>query len=191
MSVLQKKTKRCPKVTKPKCLAYVLVAFLSFLPTSLLAHGTGWQQVPNDKAVVIEFYYSDNTFMSYSDVRIFSPENPDIEYQKAKTDRNGVFAFQPNVPGVWKFETSDGQGHLAAGQIEIAAPTVPSPEATGTTVSSDAAPLNPPPAQTPLARSGDGTSKVIKYILGLSIILNLALILFIAGKLKRKEPKVS
>lgn len=182
-------------------LLALLLALTALSSTLVLAHGTGWEQKELGDSTAIYFFYSDGTPMSYSSVSLFSPEDAEIPYQKANTDRSGWFVFKPSVPGLWKFSASDGQGHLSAGEIEIEAQapaSSPAPasagageEGPGSGGSGDLSPASdtpsppasPPPSK-PLASSrARGPSPGIpEALLGLSLILNLSLAAFLFRK---------
>jgi nickel transport protein len=69
--------------------------------------------------------YDDGDPMSYGDVEIRSP-NADVPFQTGRTDRNGLFLFQPDKQGQWQIEVKDGMGHrLALGFVVGADGTAP------------------------------------------------------------------
>jgi nickel transport protein len=57
--------------------------------------------------------YDDGEPMSYAAVEIKAPDSK-IAFQKARTDRNGRFMFQPDAPGRWQAIVQDGMGHRLA-----------------------------------------------------------------------------
>jgi hypothetical protein len=136
--------------------------------------------------------YSDGTPMTYSQASVWGPEDTNIEYLKARTDREGYLAFKPKGPGIWKFQANDGQGHLSEGEITVEALALANPHkpSEGPNPSSQSAPgLKSLPAPKPLARSGGSASpSLVNLLLGLSIIGNLALIF---GLWRRKGTKGS
>ncbi|MDR0621935.1 MAG: DUF4198 domain-containing protein [Deltaproteobacteria bacterium] len=161
-----------------------------------LAHGVVWRQEASDKTVSLRFLYSDQTTMKYSKVELMSPGDDQVPYQSGVTDKNGGFAFIPDAPGLWKFSANDGQGHLASGELEVVFPT---PAVSPGSVATDPAALNDPaapesasaPAPTPappLASGGSKSPTWEKIGLGLSIIVNLALIALL---FRRNKPKVN
>ncbi|MDR1921624.1 MAG: hypothetical protein LBS31_07785, partial [Candidatus Adiutrix sp.] len=90
-------------------LALALAAALHFgAAAEARAHGSGWSQ-ERAFSVVLSFYYADQTPMAYSEVQIFSPAEARIPHQKGRSDRNGLFVFKPDVPGMWSFSAADGQ----------------------------------------------------------------------------------
>jgi hypothetical protein len=184
----------------------VVFAVCLTLPSVAGAHGTGWEQKELGDSTAVYFFYSDGTPMSYSSVSVFSPENSEIAYQKANTDKSGWFVFKPSAPCLWKFSVNDGQGHLAEGEINVE-PIVPAPvaagagttgtEAAGELGSSEAAMPSPiaasPPPARPLASSkGSGPSPgILEVILGLSVILNLTLAAFLFRKKRKIKAQIS
>ena len=148
---------------------FLSLAFLGWLlvPVSAEAHGTGWRQELNLEVVALAFFYSDQSPMAYSRIKVFSPADAKIEYQNARTDKHGGFAFRPDQPGLWKFEVADGQGHLAAGEITVAAP-------------------GSGPAAEPPAAGGAPAPGLLAIVLGLSLILNFSLLA--AALTKGKKP---
>lgn len=65
----------------------------------------------------IEVNYDDGTPMSYSEVKVYSPEDKETEFQQGFTDKNGRFVFFPDVKGKWKIVVNDGMGHGIATNI--------------------------------------------------------------------------
>jgi hypothetical protein len=134
--------------------------------------------------------YSDQTPMAYSEVKVFSPENAELEYQNSRTDANGWFAFVPNVTGEWSFATNDGMGHLSTGKLEIiftdleAATEIEAttPQTTSTATASATVATIPQPSAPAMASGGSTEPSVVRIGLGLSVILN---ILCLALLLKR------
>jgi nickel transport protein len=161
------------------------------------AHGTGWQEQPPDDSVAVRFFYSDGTPMAYSEISVFSPSDPGVAYQKARTDRSGWFVFRPTEPGFWKFGVNDGQGHLAEGEIEVPADTVAEPVAAAaaeTPANAPAPAAGETVADAPLARprktmasGGAVSSKRIEAALGLSVILNFALLALLFRKRNKEK----
>jgi nickel transport protein len=131
--------------------------------------------------------------MKYSKVLLHSPQDPEVPYQSGVTDVNGGFAFIPNVPGLWKFAANDGQGHLSSGELEVVFPEVPDPAAASTNAA-DAAPAAanaaPEPAKAPALASGGSKSPSKETIgLGLSVIINVALLATLLWKKPKPLPK--
>jgi len=99
-----------------------IVAFLFFALfftcDDLWAHGVEYE-VKEGKAVVLKIGYDDGEPMSYAEVKIFSPDDKDIEHQNGRTDKNGCFAFSPDQLGEWKVIVNDGTGHGAVTKVEV------------------------------------------------------------------------
>jgi nickel transport protein len=62
--------------------------------------------------------YDDGEPASYAAVEIKAPDS-DLVFQKGRTDRNGRFMFQPEVPGRWQAIVQDGMGHRLALDVEV------------------------------------------------------------------------
>lgn len=139
---------------------------LAGAPSQALAHGLGWQQDFNP-TITLRFVFADGEPLAYGQVSIFSPDDPEFEYQKARSDQNGFFSFRPNQSGLWKFSAVDGQGHKTSGEITITA------EQTGASVQKT---LDPATAQSDVVTGSSAGPGIKSVILGLSIILNLALL---------------
>jgi nickel transport protein len=96
---------------------------------------------------------------------VFSPENRDVEHQNGRTDKNGRFAFCPETSGKWLVTVNDGMGHAVRAEIEVSAGSGPTETAKG------AAGNN--------SNAMEETSKGIKTLFGLSILLNFFLGLYV------------
>lgn len=57
--------------------------------------------------------------MSYAEIKIFSPDNKNIEHQNGRTDKNGCFAFLPDKVGEWKVMVNDGMGHGVVTEVKV------------------------------------------------------------------------
>ena len=126
--------------------------------------------------------------MAYSEIQIFSPADYMIPYQKGRSDRNGFFAFKPDVPGVWSFSAADGQGHLSRGEVEITAGQL-----AGNPVAIDDSPSPQARPQSSLAKGGASAEgpDPLKIILRLSLISTLALTLLWRKALGGNKPAAS
>ncbi|MDR3203875.1 MAG: hypothetical protein LBV23_03905 [Deltaproteobacteria bacterium] len=159
----------------------ILWATLVFLFVSLLycmealAHGTLWRQEHDSLLLAFFLEYDDGTPMAFAKVKIFSPNESAIEFQTGNADRNGFFCFRPDLNGVWSFEATDGQGHLAKGQIEGLISK--SEKMVGNNVSQVA-------QLQPNASDCVNRHSTLKVILGLSLILNLTLLSYFVVKRK-------
>ncbi|MFP4226495.1 MAG: hypothetical protein ACLFRF_07175 [Desulfobacterales bacterium] len=148
-------------------LAFAMI-WMSVLPEGAAAHGTDYRVIEKAPVIAAEFFYSDKKPMRYAEVLVFSPENDEAEYQNGRTDQNGRFAFYPEMPGNWLVKVNDGMGHAVRAEIPV-----DSLESANEGIK-ELADKNTPAAS--------GTSKWIKIILGLSIVLNLFLGMFVVKK---------
>ncbi len=64
-----------------------------------------------DNAVIAEIRYDDGEPFSYSQVKIYSPDNRKTEYLNSRTDAKGVIAFLPDKKGVWRIVVTDSIAH--------------------------------------------------------------------------------
>jgi len=62
------------------------------------------------KAICARVMYDDGEPMSYGAVEILAPDSA-LSFQTGRTDRNGLFCFQPDSQGEWKLVIGDGMGH--------------------------------------------------------------------------------
>jgi nickel transport protein len=103
---------------------------LFFLGDNLvLAHGVNYT-INQTNALVIKVEYDDGEPMSYAEVKIFSPNDQKIEYQKGRTDKKGRFAFLPEKGGEWKVVVGDGMWHgvvanVSPGNMNVLAGNTP------------------------------------------------------------------
>jgi len=107
---------------KNKIFNYIFFLGLLFcmtIPcTMLYAHGTKYNIVKG--GIGIKAIYSDNTPISHSDVRVTAPgSNSETSFQTGITDKNGVFIFHPDRPGIWQIFVEDGMGHGIKASISI------------------------------------------------------------------------
>jgi nickel transport protein len=109
-----------------------IYAWVFILAASGMAHAHGmYHDIAKKQAVVVAAGFDDGEPASYAEVKIYSPDGGEIEYQKGRTDRNGCFAFVPDRSGEWKITIDGGMGHrinaaYLAGEVS-AAPREPHP----------------------------------------------------------------
>ncbi|MGM0453934.1 MAG: hypothetical protein ACQERN_12280 [Thermodesulfobacteriota bacterium] len=135
------------------------------VPATSLAHGTDYRVTEDSRVVAAEFFYSDQSPMRYAEVLIFSPENDEVEFQNGRTDRNGRFAFCPKKPGKWHVKVNDGMGHAVDAVIEVPA----------SNAQKDAADNASENERTIVG----GASKFMKIGLGLSLLINIFLGMYV------------
>ncbi|MFN3966161.1 MAG: hypothetical protein ACK4JE_00470 [Endomicrobiia bacterium] len=95
----------------------IFVITFAFGVQYCFGHGIEYQVIKG--GVGLKVSYSDGTPMSYSEVKIFSPQDKTTEFQTGLTDKNGCFVFYPDLKGKWKVEVNDGMGHGLVKEIEI------------------------------------------------------------------------
>ena len=95
-----------------------LFLILNFSKITLFAHGLVYD-IKMAKTLIIKVAYNDGEPMSYSDVKIFSPDSTKEEYQNVTTDKNGQFAFVPDISGEWKSLINDGMGHALSKKVVV------------------------------------------------------------------------
>ena len=135
----------------------ILLLGLAFLAGPAFAHGVGYRDA-GMKSIALEFFYSTGEKMSYREARVFSPKDPKFAAQTGRTDEQGRFAFIPDVSGDWIVIVRDEEGHQCTAVIPV------------TLDDSEAAPT--PEAST----LPQGMDLVIRALLGVSIIMNIAMI---------------
>ncbi len=120
------------------------------------AHGVSYEMVENSAAVTFKSGFSNGSPIAYGEVLIYAPDNADIEFQNGRTDRNGIFSFLPDKPGIWKIEVDGGLGHKLIFTVNVA--------------ESEKKDLTAQTIKDPLQ-----ASMSIKVLLGISLIFNLCL----------------
>jgi len=90
-------------------LNWLIILFL-FLKCDVFAHGVEGEIKYLQGVVLVTAAYDSGEPMSYAKIEIYAPDS-DIKFQLGRTDRNGRFAFVPDVPGVWQIVVSDNLGH--------------------------------------------------------------------------------
>lgn len=146
--------------------------FLLLLACSLaMAHGVNYSLLEG-KAVAVSFSYSGGEPMSYVEAKVFGPgSSPDLEFQNGRTDARGIFAFVPDQPGKWWVEVEDNQGHKGVFQADFG--------------QNDKVIM-------PLAHDNSGEGPLLlKVVLALSLMLNLALIIRQYGKKRETKAKLN
>jgi len=146
-------------------MRYKKVAFGLFMSLFILSgvcYGHGVKYLRLKGGVGIEAKYSDGMPLSFSSAKVFSPGNPDAEFQTGYTDKNGRFMFFPDMEGIWKVEINDGMGHGVVTNIDV-----------GEIVE---------------VKEGAGFTLLEKILIGIAIIWGITGTLFyIAGKRYSKE----
>jgi nickel transport protein len=144
---------------------WILSMIMFCCPDFSAAHGTGHRLVTDRAAITVEFFYSDNEPMSYAEVLIFGPQDHQVEFQNGRTDRKGRFSVYPSVPGAWRIEASDGMGHKEEGIIDV------KQEIFDEEIAKNIKAIDVDKSAMP--------SMFLKTMAGLSLILNLFLVIYI------------
>lgn len=139
-------------------IAGLSLSALLLLTGEIFAHGTGYRH-SQFEAVALEFIYSTGEAMSYREARVFSPNDEKFAYQSGRTDEKGRFAFVPDTPGKWRVIVRDEEGHQCTAEIVI------SDKGEGVSESE---------IQSAVINS---TEILIRSLLGVSLIFNIALII--------------
>ncbi|MCS7215586.1 MAG: DUF4198 domain-containing protein [Thermodesulfovibrio sp.] len=97
-----------------------LVLLLLGVYQKVFSHEVNYQ-IKNSQSVCISFFFTERDPMNFSEVEVYYSEEKNI-FQKARTDRNGIFCFLPNKAGIWKVvakgETEHGL-HRAEMKIKV------------------------------------------------------------------------
>lgn len=94
-----------------------IIVCIMILPALCLAHGVKHRVFKAGAG--IEAIYDNGSPMALCDVSVFSPGDPENEYQTGITDPRGRFAFVPDTNGVWKVTVDDGMGHMVITEILV------------------------------------------------------------------------
>jgi nickel transport protein len=86
----------------------VLVAAL--LPAVAVAHEVLHEVAPG-RATAVRAYESDGEPLADEAYEVYSPADPEVAWQKGRTDREGWLAFVPAVAGTWRVRVIEATGH--------------------------------------------------------------------------------
>ncbi|HAA83786.1 MULTISPECIES: hypothetical protein [Thermodesulfobacterium] len=90
---------------------------ISFLE-KMFAHEVSYQ-VREREGICVSFFFADKSPMNYAEIEVYSPDEK-IPFQKARTDKNGIFCFMPDKKGIWKVIAKGETEHgLHSTEIEI------------------------------------------------------------------------
>ena len=96
----------------------LILIFLFSLSGGAWAHGVEGEVTYLPHVVMIEASYDTGEPMSYARVEIYAPDSK-IKFQVGRTDRNGRFAFVPDVSGEWRLAVLDGLGHRLSLNVKV------------------------------------------------------------------------
>jgi nickel transport protein len=105
----------------------LLAAALAVLgPAAALAHEV-LHEIERSRAVAVRAHFADGEALAYAAYEIYSPNDPNIPYQKGRTDRSGWLSFVPDVPGTWRVKVSDAAGHGLELEVDATASAATQP----------------------------------------------------------------
>jgi nickel transport protein len=91
--------------------------YFIFCP-NLFAHEVNYQ-VKGAQGICVSFFFAGGEPMNYAEVEVYAP-NEEIVFQKARTDKNGIFCFMPDKAGTWKIITKGETEHgMHGAKVEI------------------------------------------------------------------------
>jgi nickel transport protein len=145
----------------------VIAALLAATPAA--AHET-LHEVQRGKAIAVKAFVADGEALADTAYEVYSPVDPQIPYQKGRTDRSGWLAFVPDAPGKWRVKVIDDTGHGLDVQIDA--------EAHGAS----------PATQASTTGAVSSAGFVLRPLLGLVAIGAVFAALFFAHRRKRSTP---
>ena len=143
-------------------ILFTLVVFLLAASESF-AHGTGFR-TSELKAVSLEFFYSTGEKMSYREAKVFSPKDSKFAVQSGRTDEAGRFAFTPDSAGEWRVIVRDEEGHQCEAAINITEEWLANRKDNENDITAQ-------------SNAPEGIELIIRALLGVSVIFNLAFII--------------
>lgn len=120
------------------------------------AHALEAKEVEAGNARALEFDYSTGGTANYAEVRVYAPDNADVEFQNGRTDALGRFAFLPDKAGTWTVVVADGMGHKVSHPVAVTSSGEPAEE---------------------VPEGLTASSKVFPALLGISLLANFFLLL--------------
>jgi len=101
-----------------KSVTLLVFFFALGLFNHVSAHGIHIDYSFKYPSVSLNIYFSKTSPVVDAEVSIFSPGSGDV-FVSGKTDKDGHFAFNPDVPGEWTVKVDDGMGHRKTVVIAI------------------------------------------------------------------------
>ena len=156
------------------------IVFLFSLSTmisisSALAHGVTVDLSIEGRVVILEASYSPTQPLVDALVFIYSPAEPENQWQTGKTDRTGHFAFIPDVKGEWSILIDDQKGHMKKTTIAFTPDLPEESEITEETLTKAADP------------AGNGLNTTHKIVIGLALFIGITGLFY--GLKARQEGK--
>lgn len=100
-------------------VAILVAAGIIYFSVNSWAHGVSYEMVETSPAVTFRSGFSSGEPIAYGEVLIYSPDDSEVEFQNGRTDKNGVFSFLPDRPGIWKIEVKGGLGHKLMFEVQV------------------------------------------------------------------------
>ncbi|WP_051132462.1 hypothetical protein [Thermodesulfatator atlanticus] len=95
-----------------------LTGIIFWFPAMAFAHGMEGSVSYHNGVGVVSVAYDDGEPASYVKV-VIRASGSKFSFQRGRTDRNGRFAFLPDVPGLWEIVVSDNMGHRTELKLNI------------------------------------------------------------------------
>lgn len=97
-----------------------IYAWAFLVATSSVGHAHGmFHEITRKETVVVTARFDDDEPATYAQVKVYSPEGGEIEYQNGRTDKKGCFAFLPDRPGEWRIAIDGGMGHRLSTAVVV------------------------------------------------------------------------
>lgn len=101
-----------------KTVFFLVFFFALSLCNHVSAHGIHIDYSFKYPSVSLNIYFSKTSPVVDAEVSIFPPGSEEL-YFSGKTDKDGNFEFNPDVPGDWTVKVDDGMGHRKTVVINI------------------------------------------------------------------------
>jgi nickel transport protein len=156
----------------------ILLISLSIMVSTgtALAHGVTVDISIEGGVVILGASYSPTQPLVDASVFIYSPAEPENEWQTGKTDRTGHFAFIPDAEGEWSVVIDDQKGHMKKTTI-VFAPDLPEESEIAEETFTKA-----------LDSAGNGLNTSHKIVIGLSLLIGITG-LFYGLKVRQERKK--
>jgi len=157
---------------------FVFLISLSILVSTgnALAHGITVDIGIEGGVVILGASYSPAQPLVDASVFIYSPAEPENEWQTGRTDRTGHFAFVPDAKGEWSIVIDDQKGHMKRTTIVF---TPDLPESSEIAEETFSKPVDP---------AGNGLNTSHKIVIGLSLLIGITG-LFYGLKVRQEQKK--
>ncbi|BDC48440.1 hypothetical protein F183_A07560 [Bryobacterales bacterium F-183] len=129
------------------------LAFFLLSLTAAVAHDLELRPLLVPPAVIVSAAYAGSEPVPFAKVQIFSPADPQHEFQAGNTDKLGKFSFVPDRGGAWRVIVDDEIGHRQEATVQV-------PEAFATATQQQTA-------------AATGASRIERAITGIAILLGL------------------